>query len=129
MDARRKALLSAEASQLLGFMTIHIDDDTDEIIEEFRGRATVADQGNNLIQGLEQSGTKGAKCNKEKAKLRQSSMRQMGHLWIADGLKADPERAKAVVNMPKPKNVMEVQRLVGFVDLFRKIFILTVNNM
>ena len=59
MDARRKALLSAEASQLLELMTIHIDDDTDEIIEEFRGRATVADQDNNLIQGLEQSGTKG----------------------------------------------------------------------
>ena len=56
-------------------------------------------------------------------------MRQMGHFWIADGLKADPERAKAVVNMPKPKNVMEVQRLVGFVDLFRKLFTLTVNSM
>ena len=28
MDVRRKALISAEASQLLGLMTIHIDDDT-----------------------------------------------------------------------------------------------------
>ena len=38
----------------------------------------------------------------------------------ADGLKADPEKAKAVVNMPKPKNVKEVQRLVGFVNYLAK---------
>ena len=112
-------------------MTIHIEDDTNEIkiIKEFRGRATVADQDNNLIKELQQSGTKGSKFNKEKTKLRQSSVRQMGYPWIADGLKADPERVKAVVNMPKPKNVMEDQRLVEFVDLFCKMFAPTVNSM
>ena len=44
----------------------------------------------------------------------------MGHLLMADGLKADPEKVKAVLNMPKPTNVKEVQRLVGFVNYLAK---------
>ena len=63
---------------------------------------------------------KGAKFNKEKMKLRQDSVRYMGHLLTADGLKAGPEKVKAVLNMPKPTNVKEVQRLVGFVNYLAK---------
>ena len=63
---------------------------------------------------------KGVKFNKEKMKLRQDSVRYIRHLLTADGLKADPEKVKAVVNMPKPTNVKEVQRLVGFVNYLAK---------
>ena len=53
-------------------------------------------------------------------KLRQDSVRYMGHLLTADGLRADPEKVKAVVNMSKPANMKEVQRLVGFVNYLAK---------
>ena len=76
----------------------------------------MADHDSNLIRVLECARMKGVKFNKEKMKLRQDSVRYMGDLLTADGLKADPEKVKAVVNMPKPANVKQVQRLVGFVN-------------
>ena len=80
----------------------------------------IADHDSNLIRVLECACMKGVKFNKEKMKLRQDSVRYMGHLLTADGLKADPEKVKAVLNMPKPTNVKEVQRLVGFVNYLAK---------
>ena len=66
----------------------------------------MADHDSNLIRVLECARMKGVKFNKEKMKLRQDSVRHtcMGHLLTVDGLKADPEKVKAVVNMPKPAN-------------------------
>ena len=48
-------------------------------------------------------------------------MRYMGHPLTADGLNADQQKVKAVVNMPKPTNVKEVQRLVGSVNYLAKL--------
>ena len=80
----------------------------------------MADHDSNLIRVLECARMKGVKFNKEKMKLRQDSVRYMGHLLTADGLKADPKKVKAVLNMPKPTNVKEIQRLVGFVNYLAK---------
>ena len=75
----------------------------------------MADHDSNLIRF-----GKDVKFKKEKMKLRQDSVRYMGHLLTADGLKADPEKVKAVVNIPKPANVKGAQRLVGFVNYLAK---------
>ena len=54
----------------------------------------MADHDSNLIRVLECARMKGVKLNKEKMKLRQDSVRYLGHLLTADGLKADPEKVK-----------------------------------
>ena len=79
---------------------------SDETMEE-----AMAHHVSNLIRVLECALTNGVTFNKEKMKLRQGSVRYMGHLLTADQLKADPEKVQALVNMPKPTNIKEVQRI------------------
>ena len=44
----------------------------------------------------------------------------MGHELTNEGIKIDPLKAKAILEMPKPTNVEEVQRLNGFVNYLAK---------
>ena len=44
----------------------------------------------------------------------------MGHLFTKQGLKIDPDKAKAVFEMSRPKDVEGVQRLNGFVNYLSK---------
>ena len=76
----------------------------------------MVDHDSNLIRVLGCARMKGVRFSKEKMKLRQDSVRYMGHLLTADGLKVDSEKVKAVLNMPKPTDVKEILRLVGFVN-------------
>lgn len=39
----------------------------------------------------------------------------MGHVVTDHGLEPDPEKIEAVIDMPTPQNVEDVQRLNGFV--------------
>lgn len=43
-----------------------------------------------------------------------------GHILSAQGLKADPEKVQAVMDMPVPSDVKAVQRFVGFVTYLAK---------
>ena len=44
----------------------------------------------------------------------------MGRELTNEGIKIDQQKAKAILEMPKPSNVEEVQRLNGFVDYLAK---------
>ncbi|KAK3737844.1 hypothetical protein QZH41_004781 [Actinostola sp. cb2023] len=44
----------------------------------------------------------------------------MGHVFTSNGLKIDPDKVKAIVNMPKPEDIQGVQRLNGFVNYLAK---------
>ena len=44
----------------------------------------------------------------------------MGHELTNEGIKVDPQKAKAILEMPKPTNVEEVQCLNGFVNYLAK---------
>ena len=44
----------------------------------------------------------------------------MGRELTNEGIKIDQQKAKAIVEMPKPTNVEEVQRLNGFVVYLAK---------
>ena len=43
----------------------------------------------------------------------------MGHIFSQEGLKIDPDEVKAVLEMPSPEDVEEIQRLKGFVNYQR----------
>ena len=59
----------------------------------------------------------GIALNKNKLKLRITEVPFMGHLFTKQGVKIDTDKAKAVFEMPRPKDVEGVQRLNGFVKV------------
>ena len=80
----------------------------------------VKNHDENLIRLLKRAQKVNLKLNKKKLKLKMSEVSYMGHILSAEGLKPDPEKVKAVLEMEKPKNVKELQRFQGFVTYLSK---------
>jgi hypothetical protein len=53
-------------------------------------------------------------------KLRREEVKYMGHVFSNEGLKIDPDKVAAVLEMPRPTDVKAVQRLNGFVNYLAK---------
>jgi len=60
------------------------------------------------------------KLNKDKCEFRKSSLTYVGHLITADGVKPDPEKVRAVAEMPRPTNTKELQTFLGFINYLTK---------
>lgn len=75
-----------------------------------------------LRQFLSRCREKNIKLNSEKFRLRQQEVPYIGHLLTADGLKIDPEKIRAVRDMPRPTDVKGVQRLMGMVNYLSKFY-------
>ena len=69
---------------------------------------------------LDRCRQKGVKLNKTKLKFKMPSVAYMGHVLSAEGLSPDPEKVKAVMDMPRPTDVQGVQRLLGVVNYLSK---------
>lgn len=61
-------------------------------------------------------------------KLRRSEVPNIGHVLTAKGLKPDPDKSKAMLEMPKPTDVAGGGRLMGFVYYLSK-FLLHLSNI
>lgn len=53
------------------------------------------------------------KLNRSKAKIGLENVTYYGHILSSEGLKADPAKVKAVLDMPVPKNVKDLQCMIG----------------
>ena len=62
---------------------------------------------------------KNIKLNRDKVKLRRKEVPFMGHVISEEGLRADPDKIKAVLKMPTP-TVASVQRFIGFTNYLSK---------
>ena len=80
----------------------------------------IADHDRKLIKLLERCRERNLKLNISKLMLREKSVRWTGHLVTDKGLKPDPEKIKAVMNMPEPTDVTGVRRFIGFVNYMSK---------
>ena len=60
------------------------------------------------------------KLNKDKMKLRLAQVPYIVQLLTSEGLKPDPEKVKAIIEMPKPSDVAGVRRFIGFVNYLSK---------
>ena len=78
------------------------------------------DHDEKLRQFLTRCRQKNIKLNADKLKLRQKEATYIGHLLTADGLRIDPEKVRAIEQMPKPTDVKAVQRLLGMVNYLAK---------
>lgn len=78
------------------------------------------DHDNNLSRLLERCRSVGMKLNKEKAEIRKTEITFLGHRVTNEGLKIDPNKVTAVLEMKKPENVEDVRRFCGFVQYLSK---------
>ena len=109
----------------------------DQVIEGLRQTHCVADdiliygQGNTLeepIQDHDQVARnlmlrcreRNLKLNPKKIRLKLAEVPFVGHLVTKDGVRADPAKVKAFLEMPCPEDVAGVQRFLGFVNYLSK---------
>ena len=69
---------------------------------------------------MERCREKNIKLNEARIKLRMTSVAFIGHQITSEGLKPDPDKIKAVFEMPSPTDVKGVQRFLGFVNYLSK---------
>ena len=74
----------------------------------------------NLTRLLEQARKVNLCLNSSKMNLRKTKVKFMGHLITKDGLKPEPEKIKAVQEMPRPTSKNKLLGLLGFVNYLCK---------
>ena len=68
------------------------------------------------------------RLNKSKCHISQEEVKYHGHIFTKDGLKTDPDKVRAVVEMPRPTDKAGVQRLLGMLNYVSK-FIPTMSDL
>ena len=74
----------------------------------------------NLRKLLDRARKVNLKLNSKKMNLKKQQVKFMGHVITKDGLKPDPDKVKAVKNMPKPTCKQEALSLLGFINYLAK---------
>ena len=69
---------------------------------------------------FERCRTKQIKLNSSKIEFKKTSMTYIGHILTPDGVKADPTKVKAILEMKQPSDVAGVKRTVGTVNYLAK---------
>ena len=73
-----------------------------------------------LTAVLERCRQKGVRLNKDKMQFKQQKAAYMGHVITSDGLQADPDKIKAILNMPIPTDKEAVRRLLGMTNYVQR---------
>ena len=83
-------------SDISGVIAVH-----DDII--IAGKDT-EEHDNALKQVLKRARSRNIKFNRSKVQLRVNQVENLGDIVTADGFKPDPEKIKAIIDMPEPHN-------------------------
>lgn len=81
---------------------------------------TIAEHDSRVQQMLQRCREMNFKLNKSKVEFRVPEVRYVGHLITNSGIKVDPEKVRAIVDMPAPKDVSGVKRILGVVQYVAK---------
>ena len=74
----------------------------------------------NLELVLQRVGQAGLKLKPKKCQLCQKRVKFLGHYVSAEGVEVNPEKIKAVVEMPRPTNVTGLRAFLGLTSYYRK---------
>ena len=91
----------------------------DDIVVYGKGgddNAALIDHDAKLTRLLERCSALNIKLNRSKSVFRTTDIPFLGHRITKHGLGPDPQKVEAVLNMPVPEDVQDIQRLVGFVN-------------
>lgn len=95
----------------------------DDFVVVGRGETTNEarkDHDMNLEALLQRCAEKKVKLNPDKIKLRMKEVPFIGHVATSEGLRVDPSKVAAIMEMPLPTNVAAVQRLLGLAQYLSK---------
>ena len=73
-----------------------------------------------LKQVLNRAKQRNLKLNREKSQIKLNQISYIGHILGHDGLKPDPKKVKAIVNMKPPTDKEELQRFLGMMTYLTK---------
>ena len=82
--------------------------------------STEAEHDRNLLKVLDRIREINLKLKWDKCKFKVNEVGYVGHLLTAEGLKPDPEKVRAIVEMKIPENVKDLQRFLGMVRYLSK---------
>ena len=95
----------------------------DDFVVVGRGQTeenAIHDHDKNLEVLLQRCEERGVRLNADKLKLRMQEVPFIGHIATQQGLCVDPAKVQAIKDMPLPKNVAGVQRLLGLTQYLSK---------
>ena len=81
---------------------------------------TLEEHYERLNKVFEQCQKVGIKLNEKKCQFLCDEIMYIGHVITPDGVKPDPEKVKAITEMPAPKDKKGVQRLLGMITYLAK---------
>jgi len=61
----------------------------------------------------------GIKFNKDKLQYRVDEVKYIGQMFSGDGMRPDPERVRALINLPVPSSKKELQGVLGMFNYVR----------
>ena len=76
----------------------------------------IKDHDQKSIRFLQRCESRGIKLNKKKFRLTLDNIKYMGHILTNEGVKPDPAKIRAIVEMEKPNDVAGVRRIKGMVN-------------
>jgi len=82
--------------------------------------ATQAEHNTRLEQVLKKLEQEGVTLNPEKCSFNQESVKFLGYIVDSSGIKADPDKISAVLNMSAPQSVPDLRRFMGMVNHLSK---------
>ena len=94
-----------------------IETDIDDILVWGR---TIEEHDKRLEAALDRAKRIGMTLNPDKCKFRVTEVTYLGHKLTATGVRPDPSKVDAVLNMPPPSDKSGVQRLLGMVNYLAK---------
>ena len=94
-----------------------IETDIDDVLVWGR---TIEEHDKRLEAALDRAKMIGMTLNPDKCKFRVTEVTYLGHKLTATGVRPDPSKVDAVLNMPPPSDKSGVQRLLGMVNYLAK---------
>lgn len=59
------------------------------------------------------------KLNPKQIQYALREIKYIGHIFLKSGMRSDPDRIKAIIEMPELSNVKDLQRLLGMINYMR----------
>ena len=88
----------------------------DDVLITGKDRAEHDDRLHRVLQKFRESGL----TLNEKCQFALTEVRFLGHVINSQGIRADPDKIKAIRDMPEPKDVADVRRFMGMVNFVGK---------
>ena len=103
----------------------------ENIVEGLEGVANIQDdiivwgstkvEHDQRLQGvLERIRKANLKLNKDKCQFGVNELKFVGHVFSGEGVKADPEKIEAILQMPSPQDKTELRRFMGMINYLGK---------